>query len=111
MWAQAAGAALTFFSKNKDEKNKFKQTKQEMALESMYGRENSQFDTEQAYYYQQLKRQEAMRGLDEFRKFSTVKNYAPGYVNTNPGPVLPDKPTYNTGSYSNVNGKTAKAAV
>lgn len=105
MWASAAGAALTFFSGRKSEKDKAKQTKENILLEGKVGRENSQFNAEQEYYYRQLARQEAKRGLDQFRKFSTVANYAPQYRDTNPGPILPTKPTYNQGQYSDASSK------
>ena len=64
-------------------------------------RQNSQFDAQQNYYYHQLDRQEKMRGLDEFRKFSTVKDYAPDYTNTNPAPLnTAVMPAYNAGAYA-----------
>lgn len=49
--------------------------------------ENTQLAAEEAYYYSQLNKQEKMRGLDEFKKFSTVKDFAPTYTNTNPNPI------------------------
>lgn len=101
MWISAAGAALSFFSSNKKAKEDKKATKEQTLMEISGARQNSQFDAEQAYYYQQLGREEKMRGLDEFRKFSTVQSFAPGYTNTNPNPiVIPTKPEYNQGTYS-----------
>ena len=102
MWIQAAGAALSFLGGRNDKKEEAKRSKEEMALDAMYGREKSQFDAEQAYYYKQQERLEKMRGLDQFRQFSTVKNYYPNYQNTNPDPiVIPEKPQYNQGNYGN----------
>lgn len=61
--------------------------------EAKYSSIVSQFEKEQDYYYNQLNRQNKQRGLAEFRKFSNLANYAPGYTqNTNTGIVLPDKP-------------------
>lgn len=55
--------------------------------------ENTQLAAQEAYYYSQLNKQEKQRGLDEFRKFSTVKDFAPSYVNTNPNPInVPSAP-------------------
>lgn len=41
-------------------------------------------------YYKQKGRLATKRGLDEFRKFSTVHSFAPQYENENTGPVLPE---------------------
>lgn len=54
----------------------------------------SQFDAEQADYYNQLNRQRKQRGLDNFRSFSTVGNFAPNYTQTSTGVELPKKPNY-----------------
>lgn len=60
-------------------------------------------------YYNRRDRYEASRGLDEFRKFSTVQDFAPGYLDGSPRveqPVMPqatdyvasvDQPQANTG--------------
>lgn len=55
----------------------------------------SQFNKEQDYYYNQLEKQEKMRGLAEFKKFNTMSRIDPTYVNDNTGPVLPEKPDIN----------------
>lgn len=110
MWLQAAGAALSFFSASKKSKDDAKAKKEDTLMQISGARQNSQFDAEQAYYYNQLARQEKMRGLEEFRKFSTVQSFAPGYTNTNPNPiVVPTKPEYNKGTYSTLSvPKTTK---
>jgi hypothetical protein len=75
----------------------------------MIARQNAAFEAELRHFYEQLNKQEKKRGLDQFRTFSTVKNYAPDFVDTNPGPVLPTKPGYNTGEYAmNINTSTKK---
>jgi hypothetical protein len=67
--------------------------------EAKWQRENSMFDAQQQYYYQQLDKQEKMRGLDQFRKFSTVSNYTPDFHDDNPGPIVPDQPMFDRGIY------------
>jgi FtsZ-interacting cell division protein ZipA len=52
----------------------------------------SAFENEQDYYYNQLNRANKQRGLEQFRQFSTVKNFAPQYVQSNAGVVVPTKP-------------------
>lgn len=105
MWVAAAGSILGSLGSSgaakKQAKTDFKNTQKLNEQEGVISRQNSQFDAEQQYYYKQLQRQEAARGLDEFRKFSTVKQFAPEYVNTNPTPILPaEKPVYNQGSFA-----------
>lgn len=63
--------------------------------EARYGAILSQFDKEQDYYYRQVDKQERMRGLDQFKKFSSLHTYAPEFVDTNTGPVVPEKPDAN----------------
>lgn len=52
----------------------------------------SAFEKEQEDYYNQLNRQRKERGLENFRQFSTMKTFAPGYTQSSGGIVLPDKP-------------------
>lgn len=99
-WVAAAGAALSFISANNKSKQDTKDRKEMSATGAMYDRENTQFDKELDYYYTQLDRQDKMRGLDEFRKFSTVKNYMPNYHDDNPDVVVPEKPVFNEGQYA-----------
>lgn len=60
--------------------------------EARYSAILSQFEKDQDYYLSQKMRADKKRGLDEFRKFSTVSQFAPGYTNTNAGPVVPQRP-------------------
>ncbi len=70
-----------------------KKDAKEMTLEgAKFGAMQSEFDAGQDYYYNQLNRQNKQRGLAEFRKFSTVGNFAPTYTQDNAGIVMPDKP-------------------
>ena len=110
-WAAGAMALSSLgssLSASSAAKKKSKAEIANMGLEGMLSRENSQFDGELQYYYKQLARQDTQRGLDQFRKFSTVANYAPQFHDTNPGVVVPTAPSYNTGQYSNVGPNAAK---
>lgn len=56
--------------------------------ESTLAMERTDFEMNRDQYYKQLERQERQRGLDEFRKFSTVQSFAPGYQNTNTNAIV-----------------------
>ena len=55
----------------------------------------SQFNAEQDYYYEQLQRKNKQRGLDQFRQFSTVNQFAPNFIGGNNTIALPEKPDIN----------------
>ena len=46
-------------------------------------------------YYKQKDRYEAQRGLDQFRQFSTIDNYKPGYAIMDGQLTAPAMPQYN----------------
>lgn len=100
IWGAAiavGGAVISASAKAKqDDKNASRDAANARAAtrdEAKYSSLLSQFENEQAYYYNQLNRQNKQRGLAEFRKFSNLSNYAPGYTqDVNTGVVLPDKP-------------------
>lgn len=98
-WMTAGASILSSLgassSAKKQAKRAFKNQKELTTLEATLQRQNSQFSAEQEHYYKQLDRKAKSRGLDEFRKFGTVKNWDPTYSNSNPGPIVPDKPDYN----------------
>ncbi len=102
-WIAGAVAILGSVAKSQQDKAAAKKKKSDdtemTAMGAYLNRLNSQFDAEQDYYYTQLDRQAKSRGLDEFRKFSTVKNFAPDYQNSNKGPVLPARPIAGEGMY------------
>lgn len=104
-WITAGATVLSSLggasSAKKKAKQDYKNQKKLTTLEAKLQRQNSQFAAEQDYYYKQLERKGKMRGLDEFRKFSTVKNFAPTYSNDNTGPVVPVKPEFDQGVYAN----------
>lgn len=78
-------------AKKKDAKDR-KENRVDSKNAAKYEGVLSQFNAEQDYYYQQKQRQETMRGLDEFKKFSGMNRIDPNYVNQNTGPVMPEKP-------------------
>jgi hypothetical protein len=96
IWGAAimVGGAVLSAQAAKKKAAQDKKDGKEMTLEgAKYGAMQSQFESEQEHYYNQLEKQERLRGLDEFRKFSTVNQFAPQYANSNPNPVvLPAKP-------------------
>ena len=53
----------------------------------------SAFEKEQDYRYEQMNRQNKQRGLDEFRKFNTVNQFAPEYSQTYQGIQVPNAKT------------------
>lgn len=95
IWGAAiavGGAVISGAAASKKAKQD-KKDAQEMTKEgAQYNAILSQFDNEQDYYYKQLEKGEKMRGLAEFKKFSTLNSYAPNYTNDNTGPVIPIKP-------------------
>lgn len=94
------GSILGSIGQSEQHKDDQKFSIQELLQQSADDRETSQFNAEQMYYYNQLKRQDEQRGLDQFAKFNTVKDYAPDYVNTSPRVVVPDKPVWNQGEFA-----------
>lgn len=105
MWMKAVGAVLGGIGRSGQEKKaaetKFKNDLKLNEQEGTIGRQNAAFTMELENYYKQQERTEKLRGLDEFRKFSTVAQFAPNYQNTNPNPVTPVvMPQYNAGAYA-----------
>lgn len=103
-WIAAGAAILGSLGSSGAEKKAQKKANEfelkKIGLEGTISRENSQFDAEQNYYYKQLDRQGKKRGLDQFRQFSTVKNFTPNYVANDPQIATPVKPTFNQGAYA-----------
>src|SRR5690606_18409688 len=62
-------------------------------LENQYAKEQSKFDAELQDYYTQKNRASRQRGLDEFRKFNTLQDFAPGYVDTSQRIAVPNMPS------------------
>lgn len=95
-WSAAitvGGAVLGGVAKQKEAKQAAANQKAAARDEAKYSGILSQFEKEQDEYYRQLGRQEKQRGLDEFKKFNSIGQFAPGYVGTNDRIVVPDKPS------------------
>lgn len=101
IWGAAiavGGAVISGYAKNKQAKEDRKNAKadaKEMSKEdAQYGAVLSRFEAEQDDYYSQLNRQRKQRGLDQFRQFSTMHQFAPTYTDTNRIEV-PSRPDVN----------------
>lgn len=84
-------------SKKAEQQRKWdKEDRKEMARdEAKYSAALSRFEAEQEDYYNQLNRKRKQRGLEQFRQFSTVNQFAPQYVGDNTEIVLPERPNIN----------------
>ena len=98
-WFAVGGAALTAvsgYAKSKSDKKKAEQDKKdgkEMTREeSQMSMLRSKYDSDLEYAAAQRVRKNKEGGLAEFRKFSTMQNWAPNYEQTNPGIVVPETP-------------------
>ena len=98
-WFAVGGAALTAVSGYAKSKKEAKQRKQDKADSKEMTKEESQmsmlrsrYDSDLEYAAAQRARKNKEGGLAEFRKFSTMQNWAPNYEQTNPGIVVPETP-------------------
>lgn len=94
VWAAAIAAGGALISASQEQKNAEDaraDAKVATRKETQYSAALSAFNREQDDYYNQLDRSRKSRGLDEFKKFNTVQDYAPSYSNENGGVVMPDK--------------------
>lgn len=95
IWGAAiaiGGAAISAYGKNKAEKQASKDAKVATKDEAKYQGILSQFEKEQDYYYNQLERKNRVRGLDQFKQFSNIGKFAPGYKTADTTPIVPEKP-------------------
>ena len=76
--------------KEADQKFQAGQTREE-AINAL---KSSEFNAAQDYYYERLGKQNQQRGMNEFRKFSTVRQFNPSYSDSTTDIVLPNKPNY-----------------
>lgn len=100
IWGAAiavGGAVISGVAKSKqakeDRKNANADAKAANADEAKWGSLMSKFESENEYRMEQVRRRDKQRGLDEFRKFSTVSKFAPEYTQTNTGIVVPEEKT------------------
>lgn len=95
----AGGALISGIASSKkakqDRKNAKEDSKEMTEREAQLQAGLSQFDAEQNYYYSQLQRKNKQRGLDQFRQFSTLNQYAPNFIGGNNQIALPQKPDIN----------------
>lgn len=95
IWGAAiaiGGAAISAYGKNKSDKEARKDSKAATKDEAKYSGILSQFEKEQDYYYNQLDRKNRVRGLDQFKQFSNIGAFAPGYKAADTTPIVPEKP-------------------
>ena len=92
VWAAAiaAGGAMYSAKEQKDAADDArKDSKAATRDEARYSAALSAFNAEQDDYYSQLGRSRKQRGLDNFRQFNTVKDYAPSYAGNDTTIVMP----------------------
>lgn len=100
VWVAAAatvvGAGISAYSANKKAKQEREDNK--AMTEEDYRRTAQEVGYEAALenFYKQDERYEKQRGLDEFRKFSTVNNFSPGYTDAASRVSKPVAPDYNS---------------
>ena len=98
-WIAIGGAAITVVGGVLSDKSANKQNKTNTANDrwtqqrvTRLGRQDTIFNAQVDDHYKQKERAGRQRGLDQFRKFSTVASFAPEYQDTAPRigvPVLP----------------------
>lgn len=109
-WFAVAGAAVTVVGgalsdrkAGKDADKNRAQSDFQQQEQSRLGRQDTIFNKQVDEHYIQKERAQRQRGLDEFRKFSTVGQFAPEYQDTSQRvavPVLPgiaSQPGHNIG--------------
>ena len=99
--AGVAGSAISGYGQQKkakeDRKNANEDRKAATREEALYSGVLSSFERELDDYYNQLNRQRKQRGLDTFRQFSTLNQFAPNYTPAAQQEiVVPDKPNIAT---------------
>lgn len=92
VWVALAGAVISGIGAAKAKKGDRAAATAMTDLESRNAMRLSSFQAKQDYYYKQMDKKEAERGLDQFKQFSNLQTIAPDYVNTDPGIVVPDMP-------------------
>lgn len=99
VWAAAVvtvvGGVVAGKAQEKKDKSDKKYNKE--MTEEDYRRQAQETGYEAALdnYYKQKDRYEAQRGLDQFRQFSTIDNYKPGYATMDGQLTAPVMPEYN----------------
>lgn len=98
-WGMVAGAAVSAvagYAKSRSDKKAAEKakgdTKELSADEARLGMQTSRFESALEYYWEQKRRSNTERGLQQFRKFSNLSNWAPNYKDTSTGIVVPEEP-------------------
>lgn len=98
-WIAVAGAAVTVIGGAMSDKSAKKQSAKDreegrlgMHEEHRLGMQRAVFDEQLEYHKIQKERAQRQRGLDEFRKFSTLQQFAPEYQDTAERVVVPQAP-------------------
>lgn len=107
IWGAAimvGGAVISGMAADKKDKGDKRHAQAMSKDEAKYQGILNQLDQETQYYYRQVDKQEKMRGLAEFKKFSGMQRINPAYASDNAGPVLPDKPNVDDAFNSTVSG-------
>lgn len=98
-WLAVGGAAVTVIGGALSDKSANKASKRQLAQdrflqqeESRLGRQDTIFNKQVEEHYTQKERARRQRGLDEFRKFSTVQDFAPEYQDTSQRVAIPVLP-------------------
>ena len=108
-WIAVAGAAVTVIggamSDRSAKKGAAKDREEKRFLtqeESRLNREEMIFERELDEHYKQRERASRQRGLDEFRKFNTLQQFAPEYQDTGQRVVVPNAPQVSTQQGTNI---------
>ena len=94
VWGNIFAGILGGISESSKQKSSERATKEATKEAGKQDRITSQFNAEQEYYYNQKMRHEKARALGTgYNQFSTVREFAPGYVAGTGLDALPTKPS------------------
>lgn len=92
----AAGSLLGGLGSSKSKKQEMQYQAEQSRLsderQAKYQAILGQVSKDTDYYYNQLNRKNKQRGLEQFRQFSTLNQYAPNFIGGNNQIVVPTKP-------------------
>lgn len=96
IWAAAAvtvvGGAIAGRGAQKEKEGDQRHDKEMTRESARWNAELSSFERQQEDYYQQMNRRRKQRGLDNFRQFSRVSNFAPQYQQSSGVVEVGEKP-------------------
>lgn len=92
IWGNIFAAVLGGIASSSQQRSSERATREATREAGIQDRATAAFTGDQEYYYNQLLRGERRGALDSgYNQFSTIRSYAPNYVNPAP-PVVPEKP-------------------